>query len=50
MISQYFYGMKKNLLYEAPKTELISVHFEENILSGINPGGDVDPAGDGGDD
>ena len=43
--------MEKKFVYDAPATEQIFVNIEENFLqTGINPGGDVDPSGDGGDD
>ena len=43
--------MEKKFDYETPATEQIYVRIEENFLqTGIDPGGDVDPSGDGGDD
>ena len=43
--------MEKKFVYDAPMTEQIFVSIEENFLqTGIDPSGDVDPSGDGGDD
>lgn len=50
----FYTEMEKKLVYEAPAAENVIVNFEENFLQtggeGINPGGDVPDAPDGGDD